>query len=180
LTRGIKYNQQTKGCGMNDWHLYYSNRVNSTYQDYFCKKYKPFLDTIRKISTGNLLEAGCGIGSTTKALGGVGFDLYIHQLACKNGILAYKGDLLVHSSYRKVSVIHSHGVLEHFSDSDIFKIISIQKKFADYLVHYIPGQKYIKPSFGDERLMSVYFWRQFGEVSTFNNGYDYILTLKGE
>ncbi len=75
-------------------------------------------------------------------------------------------------------LIHSHGVLEHFNDSDINKALDIQRQITPHLVHYVPSSKYEIPSRGDERLMTPQQWRAIcspTEILETNNGFDLIL-----
>jgi hypothetical protein len=74
--------------------------------------------------------------------------------------------------------IFSHGVLEHFKDEQIKYIIRRQKQEAQRVIHYVPTNKYVKQSFGDERLMSAKEWiKRFSPTNfkTFNSGFDLIL-----
>lgn len=57
------------------------------------------------------------------------------------------------------TLIITHGVLEHFSDDDIKKIMSTyDNDKVLFQAHYVPTNKYESPSFGDERLLSVDTW----------------------
>lgn len=61
--------------------------------------------------------------------------------------------------FETATLVVTHGVLEHFSDNDITKIISTYND-ANVLfqAHYVPTDKYETPSFGDERLLSIETW----------------------
>jgi hypothetical protein len=79
----------------------------------------------------------------------------------------------------KPDVIHSHGMLEHFSDGDIQRVLFAHE--ADGVraaVHYVPGDKYEKPSYGDERLLPLSYWQDVHRPTkafSFNDGFDYCL-----
>jgi SAM-dependent methyltransferase len=87
------------------------------------------------------------------------------------------------------TVVHSHGLLEHFNDNDISTIINNSLTISDEQVHYVPGIKYDVPSRGDERLMSKDQWsdilrqslsanpRYTFNIFDFNDGYDLILHI---
>ena len=81
-------------------------------------------------------------------------------------------------------VVFGHGLLEHFSDDEIVDIIGAHYfGGARVAIHYVPGNKYDKPSYGDERLLSVDEWRKIAApdaVLTFNDGYDYALVWRFE
>lgn len=75
-------------------------------------------------------------------------------------------------------IIYSHGVLEHFTDTQIRFAISEQLKKAPMLIHYVPSDKYTEPSFGDERLLSPAQWKEIcnpTDIMEFNAGYDLLL-----
>lgn len=56
-------------------------------------------------------------------------------------------------------MVVTHGVLEHFEDEDIIAIMETYKdRNVRFHAHYVPTDKYEKPSFGDERLMPVSKW----------------------
>lgn len=145
-----------------EWHKFYEKRVNSSYQEYFERRYQPFLDTVltRAFGGGVVIDAGCGIGSVSKYLNKrgiftVGFDLCpdMVALACKNvpDSLFMVRDIKGFESDRTVV---THGVLEHFDDATIKGIL----ENCPDSVHYVPLDGYKEPSFGDERLLPKEFW----------------------
>lgn len=61
--------------------------------------------------------------------------------------------------FESQTIVITHGVLEHFSDENIVKIISTYNNDnVLFQAHYVPTDKYEKKSFGDERLLSVESW----------------------
>jgi hypothetical protein len=75
----------------------------------------------------------------------------------------------------------SHGVLEHFDDFQIRDIINQCKDCSILSMHYVPSNRYLEPSRGDERLMSVDQWLQiypFDDIVEFNEGKDLILVVR--
>lgn len=76
-----------------------------------------------------------------------------------------------------IKIVHSHGVLEHFDDDEIYSTLSYWQDDCIHY-HYVPSHKYKEPSFGDERLLTADAWKQITgmNVIEFNNGYDYIIT----
>lgn len=183
---------------MSKWSEFYQGRVNSErYEFHFATKYKPFLDVIESMSLpGEIyLDAGCGIGSTSKQLfkRGLGVqhllvDSCVHQLnnAMDNlrGAFTVPGeyDLVVEQPNFGSSFVHSHGVLEHFTDTQIrFILNNIHRTVTTSQlksVHYVPGDGYTTPSFGDERLMSALEWDRIckpTQILEFNDSKDLIL-----
>lgn len=154
---------------MSKWSNFYQSRINSTYQDYFEKKYQPLLDLVKNFNT--VREEGIGIGSISKFLQKQnitcsGFDLCPEMVGlCKKNnpnLNVYVGDMFK-SVHEKVDIVVSHGVLEHFSDEDIQKILNRYRWTNQPNAHYVPLDGYKIPSFGDERLLSWKHW-----VRTFN------------
>tara|TARA_R110002073_G_scaffold3315_1_gene22320 strand:+ start:44 stop:565 length:522 start_codon:yes stop_codon:yes gene_type:complete len=167
-----------------DWNEFYRKRINSSYQDYFEKRYKPFLRAvIRQTTLDIVIDAGCGIGSVSKYLmkHGVptfGYDLSedmveLSRLNVPNGTFSV-GDLVKSSTD---NLVVTHGVLEHFDDDTIKTIIDNHPNS----VHYVPLAGYKTPSFGDERLLPKEYWLDnYGaaEYGVFNNGLDLHFTIK--
>ncbi len=142
---------------MSRWSEFYANRINTTYQNYFEKKYGVLLEILSGCNT--VREEGIGIGSVSKYLlkRGIdtsGFDLCPEMLdLCKRNnpnIKCQEGD--------KVDMVVTHGVLEHFSDIDIHKVLQRYNEAGQSSVHYVPLVGYVTPSFGDERLLSYQYW----------------------
>tara|TARA_R110000772_G_scaffold50518_2_gene116105 strand:+ start:4773 stop:5285 length:513 start_codon:yes stop_codon:yes gene_type:complete len=168
------------------WSNHYEGRINTTYQDYFEKRYKPFLNAIiRRADTNIVIDAGCGIGSVSKFLNkkGVitmGYDICpdMVDLAHENVTngLFLKGDITRSASTR---LTVTHGVLEHFED----KVIKDILKSHPNSVHYVPLKGYKDQSFGDERLLPVEYWLDtfnIDEYGIFNKGLDMWFTIKNE
>lgn len=55
-------------------------------------------------------------------------------------------------------VVFSQGLLEHFSDEDIRKLVYKQIKVAKYVIFSVPNEYYPKKDFGNERLMNKDKW----------------------
>lgn len=166
----------------NNWFNFYRSRINSGYQEYFNERYAPFLKVINDLKTDKgIFELGCGIGSVSKAIGGQfwGIDLQIEmsQLANENTSTHnfFKGDIFSYEVDDELLKV-THGVLEHFSDEDIMYLC--QKHTNS--VHYVPLDKYVTPSFGDERLLPFEHWVELVKpkyFEVFNDGHDLVFTL---
>lgn len=146
-----------------------------------------------------VVEAGCGIGSITlnvaeladnKTVICTGFDSSDGQVANsrENALLNnmghktsfHKGDIFNSEMYKDAHIIHSHGVLEHFSDDDIMKILLTQLSAPNvrYVIHYVPLEGWKTPSYGDERLLPLTHWvNEFAPTQTiaFSDGKDAVL-----
>jgi len=179
---------------MNEWATFYKDRLNESYYKHINKRYSPFIKEIKRNLSKDLtvVELGCGIGSISRSLKSskcklicVDNNSSMLKMSKRNKLshaIFIKQDIT--KSYKiKADIAHSHGVLEHFSDEQIRKIIKIQKKQYKTLIHYVPSKKYKNPSFGDERLMTVNQWKRIcnpDEIIEFNNGYDLILKFNKE
>ena len=179
------------------WPAYYRNRLNARYEWHIRTRYKYMINRIAR-EMGDfsvVLEAGAGIGSITKQL--IRFDNTkrymlldnsndMIELSRRNLTEEVKSVTINHilhdirypiGLHEKV-LIHSHGVLEHFSDDDINNILKHQINSSELIFHYVPSDKYQYQSFGDERLMSPAEWSDIcrpDAIEEFNDGYDLLL-----
>lgn len=84
----------------------------------------------------------------------------------------------------KAHIVHSHGVLEHFSDKEINRILKNQFALKpEWIINYVPSNAYTKPSCGDERLLSISKWYKIFNirptyVSISNEGKDLVFIWK--
>lgn len=182
-----------------DWADFYKDRVNSdSYKAYFVNKYKEYFNAIILVKAPyihGIAEFGAGIGTCSiilKQLYGyraqVGYDICpkMIELAVQNA--GYDHNLMFHlwditqkfPQLRRFDVIHSHGVLEHFSDIEIQNIFYHQTTYTDAIVHYVPTNAYEEPSFGNEKLMSPDQWREILsdwdiELKLFNENRDMLI-----
>lgn len=181
---------------MSAWKTFYAGREGHEYREYVKKRYAPFIDAISsRIRLRDLvLELGTGTGTISSLLAGETWD---NVRCCATDVdpemvkvakdrfkglgldvCVYEEDAIV-GARTKADVVHSHGMLEHFSDDDIRKIID-NYRHARVQVHYVPGL-YDEPTFGDERLLPVQAWWDIAEpdqIITFNEGLDYALVFE--
>jgi hypothetical protein len=172
---------------MSQWAKFYKLRVGDSYPAYCKKRYAPFLKHINDYDS--LSEEGCGIATISKIVYEHGknytaFDKCSEQLSLANKnligmeISLKQGNILSHKYNKSPDIIISHGVLEHFNDRNIKKIIKRQLKSCSKLIHYVPLDKWITPSFGDERLLPVSYWDNLVNpdcIETFNDNKDAVL-----
>jgi hypothetical protein len=82
------------------------------------------------------------------------------------------------------TMVVTHGVLEHFSDPDITRILSTyEDSCVSFQAHYVPTSGYRKPSFGDERLLPVDYWSSLVKPDYYivdNDGLDLYMFKCGE
>lgn len=182
------------------WYDFYKDRDPERYLRYAQRRYEPFIAVIQAfIKPGSLvMEVGCGMGTISRALylngapakqfilvdrdpAMVGMAAWNTRYFEESRIRLFDCDafaLLTDTRIGPVDLIHGHGFLEHFSDKEIEQLIYVQKHIARCVIHYVPGEKYATPSFGDERLMSIDEWKKIAKPDVavpFNDGFDYIL-----
>lgn len=186
---------------MKTWYDLYKDRVNSTYFEYFKRRYKEFINVLIDPGFTRYMELGCGAANTTKAISELS-TYYIkdhiisdncYDMLCLARENTKDLDATIYSFYENIItvgfagiknyntddnvLIHSHGVLEHFTNKQINKVIKKYSKIGKQ-VHYVPSNKYKTPSRGDERLLSPKEWKRIckpDKIIPFNDGYDLIL-----
>lgn len=180
---------------MSPWAKFYTGRDNASYLAYAKERYRPFISAVAShILPGDfVLELGAGVGTITKALvdmaswpSDIAFAAtdtdkdQLERLARRfEGSHVLTSQLDAKALECCADVVHSHGMLEHFNDDDIRQVIDAHRD-ARAQVHYVPGL-YERPTFGDERLMSVDQWWKIckpSEIITFNEGLDYALVFE--
>ena len=182
---------------MKSWYEIYRDRMTQSYVNHVAMKYAPFIETLYDVDAEIATEIGCGAGNITRILREMqGSGKFYHLtdscpqmlgLAVENNpmpnCLFSCSDALRHVP-SDCSLIHSHGLLEHFHDEQIQEIVRIMKYGAPIQIHYVPGIKYKIPSRGDERLLEPDQWedilKRLGRVSvsTFNDDHDIILRIE--
>lgn len=183
---------------MQPWHEIYRDRMNESYRNHVATKYAPFLQTLFETKYSIYIEIGCGAGNITRLLREMmGNALQRHHMvdSCPRMLsLAVENNPSANCTFRcadireivmpHADVVHSHGLLEHFSDADIRSIVAYGFESAKIQLHYVPSVEYKKPSRGDERLLSPKQWRQIlngsgrVDVQQFNNGLDLIIRME--
>ena len=130
-----------------NWYELYENDIkrNGGYKIYYEKKIKyrkKFINKIKKYANAKVLEAGCGTGVISINLALNNFESYSVDydrnmlnlvekisLAVGNNIpnLVNEDIFEVHKQFKKdeIDVTYSIGVYEHYSDSDIKKLLKI-------------------------------------------------------
>lgn len=182
---------------MKTWSEIYSQRLNQSYFDYFKKQYAPFLELIeRELKATEYMysvELGCGIGNVTRYIQELNPKSMIFQLidSCpemlamaikntKSDWTTYKCRDITTAPTFFGSLIHSHGVLEHLTDEQIKSIVSRNSCAGNLQIHYIPTDKWITPSRGDERLLSKEYWKELTspkDMIEFNEGKDLVIII---
>jgi len=162
---------------------YYKKEIEKAggYEKYVnikAKEKKLLLDRVIKYSqaTGRILEAGCGSGANSIFLANRGLDVTCIDIDDK--ILKFASDssklFAVQPKFKKrnllkldypkgyFDVVFSHGVLEHFSDKDIIKIVNKELSVSKYVIISVPSDFFkVKDAIrGDERFLPRKYWKE--------------------
>jgi hypothetical protein len=141
---------------------------------------------------GKILETGFGFGTTLELLRDLDYDIYgfdLEPIAIDAATERYPylknrlsvGDILDESSYPDLydTIIHQ-GVLEHFSDEDILKILNIQSRKCKNIIFDVPNnlRQSTEDEGGDTRFETPQFWEEMLskvglEYQRFGRTYDY-------
>jgi len=174
---------------MKDWYDLYLEEIKlkkdlTHYVDYKIKNKKKLIKLIKKYSKNKkVLEAGSGTGIISTYMSSIGYN--VTELDINDKILSLAKNISRHyikkgkpkfikknlfeMDFKKneFDVIFSNGVLEHFSDNEIKKILSLELEQAKYVIVGVPT-RFFKPKdamHGDERYLKIKYWRKlFHEV----------------
>jgi SAM-dependent methyltransferase len=189
---------------MSRWGEYYKQKAfNPDSVKKFELKYAPFISQLVNASKSHIspsyIEFGCGTGIVSRLVQNLrdwqyfsqysshillDIDLEMLKMAAILGVRKRNFEYLEHDIRDPIcqnplyfQVAHSHGVLEHFSDHDINRVVRNMRDCASSVICYVPGHRYGKPC-TDERLMTPKEWKKIcnpKEIIEFNEGYDLIL-----
>jgi glycosyltransferase involved in cell wall biosynthesis/Tfp pilus assembly protein PilF len=164
---------------MQSWAQYYERRTN--FDEHVAAPHiRRLLGCIVKSwQGGEVLEVGCGTGFLSIWLSRIGIpvtaidrdpDLIAGGKAA-NGALGASVNFMEGDAFtlcdqfedRQFEIIFHQGVLEHFTDDDIRKLMQQQLQIADKVLFSVPSAFYPQQDFGDERLMTLEEWREILE-----------------
>jgi hypothetical protein len=178
------------------WSTFYQSRQNPRYHAHVATRYAPLFHEVARRSSGLVVEAGAGAGFSAVALRkqlppitpllllereADMLPLVQENAAHLSETAVVQADVLT-APLPLADVTFAHGVLEHFSDAVIRRMVARQRRVSRYVIHYVPSAKYATPSFGDERLLTAEQWSVIASPSTiipFNDGYDLLLIWNG-
>lgn len=167
-----------------DWRDIYESQIASYPSlDAFLKdrlSYKmPLIDCILRNSKKKILEVGCGtalVSSQLSTLGrsSVALDNSFEMLclAREFAVTMNATTKFVYGDLRKLpfkigsfELIFNHGVMEHFTDCNIVKIIDYHLEISKNLLVSVPSIQCTRKILGNERFLPAEKWRVlFGEA----------------
>lgn len=154
------------------------------YIKYKLKYKKKFINKVLKYAeNGKVIEMGCGTGLMAGYLSKKGLDVialdlsehvlkYAEEIAKKSSIISpckYEVGNILNLKYKKDSfnVAYSNGVLEHFSDEQIIRILKKQLEISQYVIFGIPSTYFNmnEKMLGNERGLTLKEWRHLIDLS---------------
>ena len=168
---------------MEEWRILYERQI-AKFDDvdkYILKnlkKKKDYLDAIEKYSKNKeIIECGCGTGKISTYFQNKGYSVTAVDIDDK--ILNLAKNIVKKSSFSEMpkfeimsildlqyknksfDVAFSNGVLEHFTDDEIIKILIEEMRIADIVIFGVPSKYFNDDEFmhGDERYLTKEEWR---------------------
>ena len=140
-----------------------------------------FFEELVKDCPKTFLEVGCGTGAMSYGLSricdakGVSVDndkkiveALNQKLKGYTQLKIIEGDAfkLPKNWNKKFDLVFHQGLLEHFSNEDIVKIVAENLRVGKRVIFSVPSYYYPKKDFGNERLMKLETWKDI--LSDFN------------
>ena len=157
---------------MSDWSDYYNQNI--TPDMYIRNLYgqREFLTAIADAKAKKILEIGAGTGTMSIFLSQLGFQvttldndhkiLEVAKLAKEKfsgqNEIVYGDAFKLPFADNSFDLIFHQGLLEHFSNEDIHRLLEEHLRVASTVIFSVPNNYYSKKEFGDERLMSKPTW----------------------
>lgn len=157
-----------------NWGQFYSKLTDFDFLVQNANCHLPFFKSILNENPKRILEIGAGTGSMSIFLSYLGIEVTTldnDRLVLKNAQALSKkyngktkfvfgdGFKMKHKA-NSFDVCFHQGLLEHFSDEDIYRLLDEQLRVAKFAVLSVPNNLYPKQDFGDERLMSKEEWEK--------------------
>ncbi len=157
---------------MNHWGEFYSKSYELDYLIRNVSCHREMFDLIYEEKPKKILEVGSGTGSMSTFLSYLGYEvtsldndskvlLKAKNLAKKlNGKVKFTLNDAFNIPFgdNYFDVVFHQGLLEHFSDANIYKLLDEQLRVGKIVVLSVPNNLYKNIDFGDERLLPNIFW----------------------
>ena len=152
---------------------------------------REFLRAILESGGKKILEVGAGTGTMSIFLSQLGLnvtaldnDPAILKLAETNrGKLGGKNEVIQGDAFHlpfpdnSFDVVFHQGLLEHFTDTDIHKLITEQLRVAPIVCLSVPNQNYPRKDFGNERLLNKSAWEKILQPYQMEMSQNYALKI---
>ena len=162
------------------WHDFYAGSYDLSAYLANLARHSRFIESILAGQPRRLLEVGTGSGTMSVFLSSFGYDVTsidndegVLSVACKTseafrGSARYELADAFNLPYEngEFDVAFSQGLMEHFSDEEIVRMLKEQLRVARAAVFSVPNNFYGQKDIGNERLLTKERWEQI--VSRFN------------
>src|SRR5688572_6010205 len=172
-----------------DWNSYYQENLNLPGILGNLHAHRDFLNHLISSKPHRILEIGSGSGAMSIFLSWLGFEVVSIDLDPKvidkakeentrwNGRATFEVADTFALPYldQSFDIIFHQGLLEHFSDSEIRKMLTEQLRVAEKVVFSVPNHNYPRKDFGNERLMTKREWEQILSPFRITLSQDYLM-----
>lgn len=167
---------------MSRWSELYETEINSvdrqTYIDDKLRTKDKIIKLINKYAkNGLVMEMGTGTGILALKIASMGNKVialdvdkdminiskkYFLNFFPNSDITYVNKDIREYKTQKKMDVIYSIGVLEHYLDNEIVEIINKQLSLSNYVIFGIPTKYFDenKKMYGNERYLKIKYWRK--------------------
>lgn len=170
-------------CSLGKWYEFYKNKFTLAAMIRILIAQFYLLLQILKYKPKNVLEVGFGTLTASTFLSYFGIDVisldkdvsivrkvsyFLINIKKRNKPTLIIGDAFyLPFKDKSFDCVFSQGLLEHFNDNEILRIIKEQLRVGRRVYISVPNQNYPRKVFGDERLMSKEEWESI--LSKLNN-----------
>ena len=176
---------------MSHWSKYYQTEI--TLDLYIRNLYgqREFLNNIINSGAKKVLEIGAGTGTMSAFLSNMGMEIttvdndpkileIARQVKAKFGGHNYFQEADAFNlpfTDNSFDLIFHQGLLEHFADSDIHKLLQEHLRVAKIVIFSVPNSYYPKKDIGDERLLNSSQWKKILQPYKIINSSNYSLKI---
>lgn len=167
---------------MSKWSKLYEREIKETsISSYINEKLRTkntVINLINKYATNKrVMELGSGTGILALKVASMGNKVialdsdkdmialskeYFLEYFPNSDITYINKDIRDYKTSKKLDVIYSIGILEHYSDTEIIDLINKQLSISDYVIFGIPTKYFDekKKMYGNERYLRIKYWRK--------------------
>lgn len=174
---------------MSHWSKYYQEKITSDFYIRNIYGQREFLNAIIDSGAKKILEVGAGTGTMSVFLSNMGMEVttidndpkvleLAKQAKAKFGGRNYFQEADAFNlpfTDNSFDLIFHQGLLEHFADSDIHKLLTEHLRVAKIVIFSVPNSYYPKKDIGDERLLGKAKWEKILQPYKIINSSNYSL-----
>lgn len=166
---GLRLKNMTKS-----WGKFYTSSYDFEYLIQNAHCHLEFFKSIYEEKPKKVLEVGSGTGAMSVFLSYLGFDVVsldndkqvLEQVKKMSKNLNGKVNFVFGDGFKMdykdndFDVVFHQGLLEHFEDGDIIKLLKEQLRVGKKVVLSVPNNFYPTKDFGNERLLTKNYWEK--------------------